>query len=100
MTDKLHCPFCSRELKELKVYREYYCSHCLFDGGETHASKEVWELAIKGKAAQDALKEAIKCINWTIDTIVNGLDREADIVGCCELTLERINEITKQDIKQ
>lgn len=52
--------------------------------------------------AQDALKEATKCINWTIDTIVKGLDREADIVGCCELTLEKIDDITsitKQDIK-
>lgn len=51
---------------------------------------------IDGKKAQDALKVARKCINWTIDAIKNGLDRECDIAGCCELGLKRINEIIKQ----
>ena len=49
---------------------------------------------------QDALKEATKCINWTIDTFEKGLEHETDIVGCCELSLERIDEITQQDTKE
>lgn len=60
-------------------------------------NKEIEILYKQLQKAQDALKEAIKCINWTVDTICKGLDREADIVGCCELSLERINEITKQE---
>lgn len=31
-------------------------------------------------------------------SIEKRLDREADIAGCCELSLERINEITKHEI--
>lgn len=62
--------------------------------GITVRQSENERLAKQLKQAQDALKEATNCISWTIDTICKGLDREADIVGCCELTLERIDKIT------
>ena len=39
-----------------------------------------------------ALDVATKCINWVIDTFQKGLEHESDVVGCCELSLERIEE--------
>ena len=44
-----------------------------------------------------ALDIATKCINWVIDTFQKGLEHESDVVGCCELSLERIEELKQKD---
>ena len=44
-----------------------------------------------------ALDVATKCINWVIDTFQKGLEHESDVVGCCELSLERIEELEQKD---
>lgn len=103
MTDNLKCPFCVAELFPVLdesgngLYEMFVCTNpkCKYYGCRYHS--DILQAIIDGKKAQEALIEAVKCINWTIDTIVKGLDRELDIVGCCELSLERINEITKQE---
>ena len=96
MTYKLKCPFCGAELKR-SVFMTASCPNENCKIPECKLPIYIWDVLIDGKKAQDALNEATKCISWTIDTIYRGLDREADIVGCCELSLERINEITKQE---
>lgn len=105
MTEKPKCPFCGSELipqndieNTEPIRAKCINPHCAWFMWSF--PWEIWQALIDGKKAQDALKEATKCINWTIDTIVKGLDREADIAGCCELTLEKIDDITsitKQD---
>ena len=40
---------------------------------------------------------ATKCINWTIDTFQKGLEHEADVAGCCELTMWNIQELEQKD---
>lgn len=47
---------------------------------------------------KEQLKEATKCINWVIDTFQKGLEHESDVVGCCELSLERIEELEQKDV--
>lgn len=46
-----------------------------------------------------ALGIATKCINWVIDTFQKGLEHESDVVGCCELSLERIEDLEQKDVK-
>jgi predicted nuclease with TOPRIM domain len=48
------------------------------------------QLALRLK---EQLKEATKCINWVIDTFQKGLEHEPDVVGCCQLSIERIEEL-------
>ena len=45
------------------------------------------------------LEIATKCINWVIDTFQKGLEHESDVVGCCELSLERIEELEQKEAK-
>lgn len=99
MTDKLKCPWCDTELYDGVIGGEMFCGNDKCEFCQRSLPTKVWQDLVSGKKAQTALIEAVKCINWTTDTIYRGLDREADIVGCCELSLERINEITKQENK-
>lgn len=80
---------------ELNYYKGLNCPHVVEEQMQT-----ITKLAKQLETAQRALKEATKCINWTIDTFEKGLEHETDIVGCCELSLERIDEITQQDTKE
>ena len=43
------------------------------------------------------LEIATKCINWVIDTFQKGLEHEADVVGCCELSMWNIQELDQKD---
>lgn len=49
---------------------------------------------------KEQLKEATKCINWVIDTFQKGLEHESDVVGCCELSLERIEVLKQKDARK
>ncbi len=93
------CPYCGAKL-EIRHYKiTYDCAACPNRECEfyDHEIKlKMMRDLIAGKAAQDALKEATKCINWVIDTFDKGQELESDIVGCCEISLDRITSITKQ----
>lgn len=86
MTDKLLCPFCQQELRPLAIGWCCDCGLC--------ADKELWQRLIRTRKALDV---ATKCINWVIDTFQKGLEHESDVVGCCELSLERIEEPEQKD---
>lgn len=62
MTDKLHCPFCGEELdKQINLDEHYAClntENCEFSF--MVLPKKWWQALIDGKAAQDALKFAVK----------------------------------------
>lgn len=89
-----------RCVKKVKA-KEREIANCL--NGISVRQSENERLEKQLKQAQDALKVATDCINWTIDTFKKGLEHEADIVGCCELSLWKIDEITaitEQDTKE
>lgn len=62
---------------------------------ETSADVQDHKIRSTNERLRKALNTATKCINWIIDAYKTGQDQEADILGICELTAERINEITK-----
>lgn len=90
----MKCPFCQKELDTNNYYVRCHNSYCNTTV-EMEGTEELWAALVR---TREALDVAIKCISWTVDTIYKGLYREDDIVGCCELSLERINEITKQEV--
>ncbi len=55
------------------------------------------ELIKENDRTLKALYVATKCINWVIDTFQKGLEHESDVIGCCELSLERIEELEQKD---
>lgn len=95
---KIKCPFCGQELKPYYGYgiELYSCSNLTCKGTDMKAEGDVWQELIRTKKQ---LNLAIKCINWTIDTFQKGLEHESDVVGCCELSLERIEELEQKDAK-
>ena len=63
----------------------------------TELKDEIDKLEAYLKRTRKALDVATKCINWVIDTFQKGLEHESDVVGCCELSLERIEEPEQKD---
>lgn len=84
----MKCPFCKQELR--KIHPTYViCDNCRITGED-----KLWQELIRTRKALDV---ATKCINWVIDTFQKGLEHESDVVGCCELSLERIKELEQKD---
>lgn len=64
MTDKLHCPFCGAELKtdvNLLGYstKYWYCENTSCAHLKDSMHEDVWQALIDGKAAQEALNDAV-----------------------------------------
>lgn len=98
ITDKIRgCPKCRNmgniELWQSLINERQHATDCqdLFIAAMAQKIDVETEL----DRTRKALETATKCINWIIDTYKTGQDQEADILGICELTAERIDEITK-----
>lgn len=92
----MKCPFCQQELVRHWGMEEpalYCCDNPKCSRGGV-ATESAWQELIRTKKQ---LELATKCINWTIDTFQKGLEHEADVAGCCELTLWNIQELEPKD---
>lgn len=96
----MKCPVCGKQMKVGTldtddsmgtVWMSIMPCDCVCSYG---ASKAVWQELIRTKKQ---LELATKCINWTIDTFQKGLEHEAEVVGCCELTMWNIQGLEQKD---
>lgn len=76
MTDKLKCPFCGAELEYVVSCRgvvtdNVYCPNSKCETMGNWAFEKVWELAIDGKKAQDALSRANEYLDMCLDNREN-----------------------------
>ena len=65
--------------------------------GANEDDEELTALKDELERTKKQLEIATKCINWVIDTFQKGLEHESDVVGCCELSLERIEDLEQKD---
>jgi len=91
----IKCPFCKKKLEPIGTSGQFQCGTWGCDASFNFiATRDVWEYIDRTRKALDV---ATKCINWVIDTFQKGLEHESDVVGCCELSLERIEELEQKD---
>lgn len=108
MTDKLHCPFCHKELFEDVINSNYVACrnyHCKFSGGVVH--KDILQSIIDGKKAQDALLFISNIRGAGMSYQDMFLDAQAvakyvlgitsDLVLVGRYTQDELDGITKQD---
>lgn len=94
MSDKLKCPFCGAELRELKEAGTVVGLFCPdFCITRLAMDKETWQALIDGKKAQDALKVATDFIGFV------NTSRHADgaLAAMAICKLNEITSITKQE---